>query len=190
MIKPLLLLFLTCLLTTHTKAQFYKPVVPTPAFNTALETIVRDFRHNFNNISGEKLYSQGEVDSYESKVKLPGASSCFINRYHSLADTTASWQAELYNGEDYKEAIKVYRNTFRLLNKSRMQQVDRSVMTFTGNLEEPVETIRFASSTLTLDVSDRHYKNFVAEVELITSYNGFQVNLSMHAKTNDSANGR
>jgi hypothetical protein len=182
MIKPLLVLFLTTLLSLTTKAQFYKSVLPSPEFNAALEKIVRDFRHNFNNITGEKLYSQGEVDSYESTVKLPGASNCYVNRYHSVTDTTASWQAELYSGEDYKEAIKIYRNTFRLLNKSKMQQVDRSVMTFSGNLEEPVETIRFATSTLTLDVDDRRYRNFVAEVELISSYNGFLVNVSLHAK--------
>ena len=71
-----------------------------------------------------------------------------------------------------------------------MQQVDRSLMTFSGAIQEPSEAVRFASSSLTLDVTDERYEHFEAAIELITSYNGFEVNLSFHKKMPDRLGSR
>lgn len=171
------------LLAIHTsQAQFFKSLLPSPEFNEALETIVRDFKYNYQNIEGDLLESQGEVDTYETTVKLPGAGNCIIYKFHSGKDTTASWQGVLYSGDDYNEAVKVYRNTFRMIHKSKIHLVDRTIISFAGNLQEPTETIRFAISSLRLAISDNRYKRFNAEVELVTNYNGWQVNVNFHNK--------
>lgn len=167
------------------QAQFYKSIFPSPEFNNALEKIVRDFKYNYENIVGELLESQGEVDTYETTIELPGASDCIIYKFHSGKDTTASWQGVLYNGDDYNEAVKAYRNTFRMINKSKLHLVDRTVIGFVGDLQEPSELIRFAMSTLKLAISDNRYKRFNAEVELVTNYNGWRVNVNFHNKKPD-----
>ncbi len=167
-------------------AQFYKTILPSPEFNSALEKIVRDFRYNFENIAGEKISGNGEVENYQSNVQLPGAINCVINRYHSVYDTTASWQGILYEGEDYEEAKKVYKNTFRLLNKSKMQLIDRSVTGFSGELQTPTDNVRFTVSALQLDHFDPRYKRFTAEVELVSSYNGWLVKVNFFNKKPDT----
>lgn len=73
----------------NSDAQFYKAVLPSPEFNSALEKIVLDFRYNFKNIKVGAAVSQGEVDTYESAVTLPGATNCVIYQFHSAKDTTA-----------------------------------------------------------------------------------------------------
>ncbi len=88
------------------QAQFYKSLLPSPEFSDALEKIVLDFRLNFTTIQGANIAQQDEADTYESTVKLPGAIECTIYKYHSKADTTASWTGVMYKGDDFKEASK------------------------------------------------------------------------------------
>lgn len=162
--------------------QFYKSILPSPEFTDALEKIVLDFRQDYKNIQGAHLESQGEMETFESMVKLPGLSDCKILRFHSLQDTTATWQGVVYNGEDYKEAVKAYQNTFRLVKKSQVRWIDRSTIGFEGNLEAPRDDVRFTTSTLVLSLADNRYQNFQAEIELLNTYDGWQVQLNMSKK--------
>ncbi|MBC7686750.1 MAG: hypothetical protein H7211_01065, partial [Aquabacterium sp.] len=104
MSSKILLLTLGTLLANLLPAQFGKIVLPTPAFNNALEKIVVDYRYNFTNLKGETVVKQGEYDTYSSTVILPGASNCIIYGSHSVEDTSASWQGIFYKGDDYKQA--------------------------------------------------------------------------------------
>jgi hypothetical protein len=173
-------------LASITEGQFYKSTLPSSDFNTSLEKIVSDFKYNYKNITGDTLSRQPESEVFESLIKIPGATNCVIYKFHSAKDTTASWQAVMFQGDDYREAVKIYRNTFRLVNKSKLQLIDRSVTGFSGELEEPKEAVGFAVSTLQLDITDYRYNNFKAEVELLLSYSGYQVNLNLHNKKPDT----
>ncbi|MEP6675864.1 MAG: hypothetical protein ABJA78_11935 [Ferruginibacter sp.] len=184
--RKLFLLPLALLLFTHiTKAQFYKSFLPSPAFSDSLAKVVLDFRFNFKAIQGEKLSSRDNMDIYRSKVSIPGAAHSIIYRSHSVEDTTACFQSVMYSGDNYNEAVKVYRNTFRLVKKSRMRWVDKSAVSFSGELEEPDESIRFTMSFLKPDLIDNAYHDFFAEVEMTSSLEGWEVRLNLHNKRND-----
>jgi hypothetical protein len=175
----LILAILLCGLFSN--AQFYKSFVPSPAFTDSLNRIVADFRHNYHSIQGEALGSQNDVDTYQSKNSLPGAVECFIYRFHSVQDTTASFQAVMYKGDSFKEAVKIYKNTFRLVNKTKLKPSGG----FTGQMEEPNESMRFISSSMKANTSDDAYKNYIAEVEILNSYDGWEVHLNLHTKKDD-----
>ena len=166
-------------------AQFYKSILPSPQFNDSLTKIVIDFRNNFKKIPGKELTPQIGIEVYQSQIGLPGAVHCVIYRYHSKLDTTASWQAIMYDGDDYEEAIKVYKSTCRLVNKSRIKWIDRSIASFIGNMEKPDGNISFANTMLQLNVSDPRYKNFYAEIEMESGSNGWEVHLNLHNKKDD-----
>lgn len=166
-------------------AQFYKSFIPSPEFSSALEKIVLDFRLNFSSIQGEVVSKQAEAETYESTVKLPGATSCTIYQFHSKADTTASWQGTMYKGDDYKEAARVYENVFRLVKKSQVRWIDKSYVGFTGELQRPTEDIRFAVSSLRFQLDDKRYKNFEADVEMVSTYDGWEVHLNLQTKNPD-----
>ena len=168
------------------KAQFYKSVLPSPEFSSALEKIVLDFRINFSSITGSNLSNESESEIYESMVKLPGASECIIYKYHSKADTTASWQAIMYKGDDYKEALKIYENVFRLVKKTQVRWIDKSYIGFKGEMEKPTEDVRFAVSSLRFELDDDRYKNFEADVEMLSTYSGWEVHLNLQTKKPDT----
>ena len=183
--KLQLLIILCILMPGLSNAQFYKSLLPSPAFGDSLSTIVVDYLRNFRSIEGAPLPSMGDAEVFISNAKLPGSSEFVIYRFKSIEDTTASWQAIMYKGESYKEAAKVYKNTFRLVNKTR---INSSLISsgFSGTLEEPTEDLRFTSSSLRLGTRDQAFKNFVAEVEMVNSYDGWEVHLNLHHKKPDT----
>lgn len=178
------ILFFICHCTIS--AQFYKSVIPSPEFTSSLEKVVLDFRFNFMNIKGDSLLQDGGTETFESTIKLPGSGSCTITYYSSRVDTTASWQATMYSGPDFDLAVTAYRNLFRLVRKSHLNWIDRTLMRFTGSMENPKPEVGFANSTLRLDVEDVRYKKFAAEVELVSgSYGNFEVHLNLQNKKQD-----
>lgn len=183
--KQFFVLLLALLSFNLCKAQFYKSLLPSPEFSTALEKIVLDFRVNFSTIQGNQIAKQTESETYESTVKLPGASECLIYQYHSKADTTASWQAIMYKGDDFKEAARTYENVFRLVKKSQVRWIDKSYVGFNGDMEKPTEDLRFTVSTLQFQLDDKRYKNFEADIEMVSTYDGWEVHLNLQTKNPD-----
>lgn len=170
---------------TLTRGQFYKSILPSPEFSNALEKIILDFRLNFSTIQGNSLSSQGDTETYESIVKLPGARECIIYRFHSKIDTTASWQGIMYKGDSFKEASRIYENVFRMVRKSQVRWIDKSYVSFNGEMEKPAEEVRFTVSTLRFSLEDKRYKNFQAEIEMISTYSGWEVHLNLQIKNPD-----
>ena len=167
-------------------AQFYKSFQSSPAFSDSLNKVVLDFRYNFKEIQGNALLPRGDMDVYNSKVTLPGAEHCVVYRFHSRMDTTASWQAVMYEGDSYEEAKKIYKNTFRQVKSSRIKWIDNSRVNFTGQMEEPSENIGFTVSSLKPDIKDERYEKFWAEVEMINTYAGWEVHLNLQNKKKDT----
>lgn len=105
------------------------------------------------------------MEVFRLRAGIPGAVHCAVYRFHSLLDTTASFQAIMYEGESYKAALNIYKNTYKKLKKTKMKWVDKSVISFVGEMEEPDESIRFTSTALRLNIIDRPYRNFFGDLE-------------------------
>lgn len=182
-ISTLLLPMLCCMLFSN--AQIYKTSANDEEFDNSLTKIVYEFKTNFYPIQARQLTSEGLVDVFESSVKIPGAAHCIIQRYHSEEDTTASWQAIMYDGDSFDEAAKIYKNTYRLIKNSKIKDRTSTKYSFTGSLEMPSEAIRFTVSPLRLNTSDKDYERFYAEVEITSNFPNWEVHLNLHSKKND-----
>ena len=182
--KALLSIFFLSMVV-YCQAQIPKPFHPSAVFIDSLTRIVIDFSTNFYRVQGEELAPQEGMEVYQSKVGLPGATHCVIYRFHSQLDTTASWQAVMYEGENYEDALKIYKNIYQQLTKSKMKWYDNRLAAFKGQMEEPDENLRFTNTWLQLNVPDFLYKDFYAEIEITNSYNGWEVHLNLHAKKDD-----
>ena len=63
---------------------------------------------------------------------------------------------------------------------------DATGNSFVGELEKDDQNVRFTVSSLRLKTNDKLYKNLVAEVELISNYNGWEVHLNIYTKKADA----
>jgi hypothetical protein len=180
------LLALLLFSATLVQAQFYKTILPTSEFKNSLEKIILDFRSNYKNIQGEQLMKEGNIETFESVIKLPGAYACRIFQYNSVVDTSATWQAIMYRGDDYNEAVRSYENIFRLVKKSHVKWIDRSSIGFEGEMKKPKEEMRFTVSTLKFKIDDPRYEKFIAEIEMIPSQEGWEVRFNLVTKKPDT----
>ncbi len=173
------------LITNITNAQLLHKILPTNAFAESLAVVVENYQNNYQQIQGAALPADEDRDIFQSSIQLPGASQCVIYRFHSVEDTTASWQAILFSGEDFKEASKVYKNTFKYLKQTKFK-VGEIKNSFEGDLISPTDELRFTTTILRPAVDSEIYKNFIAEIEMINSIEGWTVQLNLHSRKEDS----
>jgi len=167
-------------------SQFYKSIIPSPEFSDALQKIVLDFRFDFHNIQDSLVGEEAESEIYSSKINIPGATGCSIMRFHSVKDSTSAFQATFYDGDNYDDAVRNYRNCIRMLKRSHMKWIDNSGMSFSGPETAPDPDLRFAVSTLYLNIEDQRYKNFCAQVELVSDLFKWRVHLNLNTKRPDT----
>lgn len=166
-------------------AQFYKSVLPSGAFTDSLQIVVADYQQNFFSLQSENISELSDVDIYKSNKSIPGAKECFVFRFHSVEDTTASWQAIMFKGEDYKEAVKAYKNCFRLVRKSHLK-IGENTLKFEGDMVEPEPSLKFTVSSLRPITVLKAYDHFYAEVELVQVYFEWEVRLNLHSRKPDA----
>jgi hypothetical protein len=188
--KKIFLAFIVLFIYSAGSAQFYKSVLPSPDFTSALEKIVLAYRLDYKTIQVDSVFSPGDgYESYGSSVKLPGSTLCEILRFHSADDTTSAFHASFYQGEDFDAASKAYQNCITLIKKSKMRWVDRRTFTFDGETEKADPNKGFTVSILRLNtdqLDDERYKGFCAEVEIRGNVTGWEVNASFHLKRSDT----
>lgn len=184
--KRLIILFIIIFNAGVANAQFYKALLPSRNFTDSLARVVTDFRSNFRHIEGQRLQEGYDADIFKSIASVPGSFDCTIYRYHSIKDSSASWQGIMYRGENYKEALKAYKNTYRLLKRAKLLPTDQIGMEFYGEMDEPKEGVTFAQTVLRAHSSDPFYNKFVAETELVSFYDKWEVHLNLHNKTDDT----
>jgi len=164
LMKPTLQFVLICLFSVSVShAQLLKPTTGSMSFSVNFEKIVQSYRNNFHSIQGDRIPSEKEKQVYKSSMTLPGTLQAFIYRFGSRQDTSASWQAIMYKGEDQQAAIKAYKSICRQVNRFRVNGVG----VFKGEYEAPDENLRFAGSSFKLEGGDKTFEHFYAEVDMV-----------------------
>jgi hypothetical protein len=168
------------------QAQFASKILPGgAAFSNALATVVEHFRDNYHQIQGNMLPSDPDRNIYQSTVMLPGASQCVIYRFHSTEDSSASWQATLYNGDNFDAATKAYKQAFKQIKQTQFK-IGIGKYGFEGSYLAPSENLRFTSSILRSTYNNDWYKNFIAEVDIVNSFEGWKVQLLLYSRKSDT----
>ena len=158
-------------------------------FSRVMEAVLHDFPNNYRNITGDLVLDQAEIENYASLVQLPGASECIITRYHSEEDTTASWQAKMFRGEDFKEVAQRYKDLYKQLKGCYLRLVDGSLIFLDAEWEAPTEEKPFVMSTLRLITGDHRYKEMKVDLEMVYELSEWTININVTGKKDDSLKG-
>ena len=160
---------------------------PASPFVSAIDSILRDFPNNLRHITGDMVLAQGEFENYVSTVQLPGSADCIITRWHSTGDTTASWQAKMYSGDDFNAAEKCYRQLYHQLKGCYMRLQDSSLVYLKGDWNPATQEASFTSSTLRLGIDDWRYREVQVDVELVYLLADWAVRINIVSKPPDDA---
>lgn len=185
MLKSAFLSLALSFLFQLSNAQFTNKLLPSSTFSDSLAKVVENFQRNYRDIQGVALPPDEDRDIFASTVGLPGAKACVIYRFRSRQDTTASWQGLLYEGENFKDASKAYRNAAKHLKQTKFK-VGMHKFSFDGEVASPTEELRFTSSIFRPTENTDIYKNFIAEVEMLNSIEGWIVRINLHSRKEDT----
>ena len=155
------------------------------AFSAAIEAVLHDFPANLQHITGELVMAEGEIENFASTVSPPGAMGCIITRYHSVVDTTASWQARMSSHEDFGKAAGAYHDLYKRLTNCYLRLPDSTLIFLKGRWEPARESISFTTSTLRLDTGDPRYRDVKVELELLYQVSDWLVNINIVSKRGD-----
>ncbi|HWK05627.1 MAG TPA: hypothetical protein VNS58_18435 [Puia sp.] len=154
-------------------------------FPEVIQTVLTDFPFNLRNITGELVLAQGEFENYTSLVQLAEAGRCTITRYHSVDDTTVSWQAKINRYDEYGAAARQYHELYKKLEQCYLRLVDGSIIYLQGVWEPAKEGTAFTTSTLRLTTGDWRYKEVKVELELVYLLAEWEVNINILTKKRD-----
>jgi hypothetical protein len=157
-------------------------VVP---FVDAINAVLGDLPNNLRFVTGELLLAEGEVDNYASLVAVPEAENCIVTRYHSVEDTTASWQAKMFSGGDYDAAARKYAQLYQQLKTCYVRLPDGSIYFLEGMWAPAREGIRFTTSTLKVKTSDERFRDVMVQLELVNQLSDWAVNINIVTKKPD-----
>ena len=154
-------------------------------FAFVIDSVLRDFPSNLKHITGDNLFIREEIETFQSIVILPGSESCTITRYHSVIDTTLSWQAQMCHFEEFKEASRAYHELFRQLKSSYVRMVDGSKIYLNGDCTLASEENAFTVTTMRLATYDWRYRNVKVELELLYKLSNWEININIVSKERD-----
>jgi hypothetical protein len=157
-------------------------VVP---FVDAIDAVLGDLPNNLRYVTGELLMADAQTDCYASLVALPDAEKCVVTRYHSVEDTTASWQAKMFSGGDFGVAAMKYRQFYQLLTTCYLKLPDGSIYFLVGVWEPAREGITFTTSKLKLRTGDYRFRDVEVELELVYQLADWAVNINIVTKKPD-----
>jgi hypothetical protein len=206
-IKALLILLMTSLLFVSSHAQppaAQRPSAQAPAqipqrpsrpndtafqsaFSTAIEAVLHDFPENLHHITGDLVMAEGEIENFASTVAPPGAMNVTITRYHSVVDSTASWQARMFSHDDFGKAADAYHDLYKRLTNCYLRLADSSLIFLKGKWEPARESISFTTSSFRLGTGDPRYKDMRVELELVYQISEWAVNINIISKRDDEA---
>ena len=165
----------------RSQPKFSRPIEP--SIQPALNGVMQDYFRHFEKSKGDSLSASAWATTFESRIKLPGALSCMITEY-SLPGTY-SWEAIMYEGEDYKAAGKKYNQYFRELNNSKFTPNGFEQFVLKGEYDAPDEDRGFASSVLQLEAPRKSWDHFFINVEMQYQFPNWVIKISMYEKVPD-----
>jgi hypothetical protein len=170
--------------TTRADSTLHSRVRVVP-FVDAIDAVLGDLPNNLRFVTGVLVLAEGEVDRYASLVVVPDAENCVVTRYHSVVDTTASWQAKMFSGGDFDAASRKYQQLFQQLKVCYVRLPDSSVYFLDGTWQPAREGLTFTTSTLKLKTDDQRFRNVEVELELVYELADWAVNINIVTKKPD-----
>lgn len=155
-----------------------------PSIKTDMDKVARDFYQGFNNIKGDTLMQTSGITTFSSKIVPAGAKDCIVTK-HRLPNSY-SWQATMFESEDFSAAVAKYKTYYRQLSGSSITFYDKASYKLRGEYDTPDEGRAFASSMLMLENAPDHLKSFKIEIGLNYSFPQWAVTILVYEKISDA----
>ena len=161
------------------QAQIKLPI--SNAFRNDVQKVVAAFPGQFAEVRGAVLQKNPQTVEYASLVKPDKAEHAVVTQYSSNSKEVYTWQATLLSTEDFTEAEKKYKWLYSQLKGMNIKYVVDQY-TLRGTYNAPSESIKFATSQLSVFNPPMALKKLRVEVSMQYEFPEWKVGLSVFEK--------
>lgn len=161
------------------QAQIKLPI--SNAFRNDVQKVVAAFPGQFAEVRGAVLQKNPQTVEYASLVKPDKAEHAVVTQYSSNSKEVYTWQATLLSTEDFTEAEKKYKWLYSQLKGMNIKYVVDQY-TLRGIYNAPSESIKFATSQLSVFNPPMALKKLRVEVSMQYEFPEWKVGLSVFEK--------
>ncbi len=147
-----------------------------------IEKVAADYYVHFYNLKGEQIDETAHTIEYRSKLLPQGAMESTITQIKNQVNVY-SWQAIMITTEDFDKAAEKYRELYRQLYGSSLNNGNHYKLT--GEYDTPDEARAFASSILEPDVKEKAVRRLKIEVALNYQLPEWSVKILVYEKQAD-----
>lgn len=153
----------------------------TNGFRNDIQKVVEDYPNGFAALRGEIKAKNPQTTEYVSLLKPNAAEESSIVKYSANHKAIYSWQAILLTTENFEEAVKKYKWLFYQVKGMNIKYV-ADQYTLEGKYEEPVETLKFTTSVLSVAFPPSRFQKLKIEVSMHFEFPVWKVGLSIYEK--------
>ncbi|MBS1947965.1 MAG: hypothetical protein JST47_09375 [Bacteroidetes bacterium] len=113
--------------------------------SATLEKVIQDYPNRFKDIKGDVIIQNPQTTEYQSKVHVPGSSSCIVTHYSSSKNDVYSWGCTLLKTEDFNTAKNKFREIFNQIKNSIIKLNGNKPYILNGQYESPTEDKKFTT---------------------------------------------
>ncbi len=183
------------IITSFVLLAFYATSVAQEAFSNntsaSLEKVIQDYPNRFKNIKGEVIIQSPQQTEYQSKVQIPGSSSCIVTRYSSSKNDVYGWGCTLLKAEDFNSAKNKFKEVFEQIKNSIIKLHGEKPFILNGQYETPDEEKKFTTVIFELLPAVGEMKKLKIELSLQYEMSDWKVSLNVYDRNrNDNEPGR
>lgn len=154
-----------------------------PSIQPALNEVVQDYFNGFEKALGDSISGFEGTVSYESRIRIPDAMSCIVSKYPTPG--TFSWEAVMYQDEDFELAAKKYNQYFKELNNSKFTPNGYEKFVLKGTYDVPDESRGFASTIMKLEAPRKTWDHFTIDLAMQYQFPNWVIKISVFEKVPD-----
>jgi hypothetical protein len=174
--KNIILFIFTALILVHGFAQ--SPF--SNETNSALEKVIRDYPFQFQNIKDRVLLKKDQTTEYGSKITIPEALGCHIVEHQLANIQTISWQANMYQSNDFTSAGKVFKQLYTQIKNTIVKLDNEKPIILNGSYETPSEKNASTSVFFDLLPATNSTQKLKVDLSMIHSAGKWKIILSVY----------
>jgi hypothetical protein len=148
--------------------------------NNALEKVIRDYPFQFQNIKDRVLLKKEQATEYGSKIIIPEALGCYIVENQLANIQTISWQANMYQSNDFAIAGKVFKQLYGQIKNTIIKLDNEKPIILNGIYETPSEKSTSTSVQFDLLPVTNSTQKLKVDLSMIQSDGKWKIILSVY----------
>lgn len=148
--------------------------------SAALQKVIGDYPHRFENIRGKVLEQRSQATDFQSTVQIPGSIHCTVSKYKSPEKDLYSWTCLLYSNNSFDNSKNKFKSLYNQIANSIIKLQGDKAFILNGTYDDPDERQNVNSVMFQLLPSTGDLQKLKIELQLIHRQSSWDIRLIVY----------